>query len=66
MSSSTRALREGRLLPITLTPAQSQRLAEAVAILEAKKAALGAGMSVAQMQAQVWSVDVQPLHSEVA
>lgn len=47
--------------PIDLTPDQADRLVREIAILKAKKAALEAGMSVAEMQAQTWTVDVHPL-----
>jgi hypothetical protein len=46
--------------PIDLTPEQDARLVRAIAVLRAKKTGLEAGMSVAEMQAQTWVVEVHP------
>lgn len=46
--------------PYELTQAQGIRIAIALAIFKAECAALDAGMSLAEVQAQDWSIEVQP------
>jgi hypothetical protein len=46
------------------TPEQRLRMATAMAIFDAKRAALRAGMSVAQVEAQTWLVEVDPVQAE--
>jgi hypothetical protein len=49
--------------PLTMTHEQRVRMATAMAVFDAKRAALKAGMSVAEVDAQVWHVDVDPFHT---
>lgn len=49
-----------------LTPAQLERLVGAVGVLLAKREAYRAGASVAQVQAHVWTVEVDPLNPRAA
>jgi predicted transcriptional regulator YdeE len=46
--------------PIDLMPEQSERLIRAIAVYDAKCAALDAGMSVAEVDAQTWVVEIHP------
>lgn len=49
--------------PVTLTPEQENRLLRALAVFDAKRAALRAGMSLAEVQAQTWIVHVNPIQA---
>lgn len=48
-----------------LTPEQNIRLLQAIGMMRAAKAAIQAGMSVAEVEAQEWLVDVDLLDSEL-
>lgn len=50
----------------TLTPEQDARAVRALAVFKAKRGAFLAGVSLEQLDADVWVVDVDPVHAEVA
>ncbi len=52
--------------PSILTPEQDARAVRALAVFKAKRDAFLAGVSLEQLDADVWVVDVDPVHAEVA
>lgn len=50
-----------RVRPGDLNACQAERIARAIGLFEARCAALDAGMSLDEVQAQRFAVDVQPL-----
>lgn len=50
----------------TLTPEQDARAVRALAVFKAKRDAFLAGVSLEQLDADVWVVDVDAVHAEVA
>jgi hypothetical protein len=51
--------------PLDLTPNQERRCVAALAVFDARVAALKAGMSLAEVQAQTWLVDVDGFQIEL-
>ena len=49
-----------------LTPEQDARAVRALAVFKAKRDAFLAGVSLEQLDADVWVVDVDAIHAEVA
>ena len=60
----SRAPKQYFMEPINLTPEQDDRLVRALAVFKAKCAALDAGMSLDDVQANTWVVDVHPVEAE--
>ena len=58
-------LRDGQRARL-LTPEQDARAVRALAVFKAKRDAFLAGVSLEQLDADVWVVDVDAVHAEVA